>query len=100
MRDKVEQLQAEIERGVAELVEGEDWRRYLEVIARFPRYSARNALLIRLQCPTAMLVAGYKTLQGGLQVEAAAFRVDTRPGDRAGAHTPMASQASTLSGST
>lgn len=71
MGDKVEQLQADIERGVAELVEGEDWRRYLEVMARFPRYSARNALLIRLQFPTATLVGGYKTLQRmGLQVRA------------------------------
>ncbi len=69
--DKVEQRQADIEQGVAELVEGEDWRGYLEVIARFPRYSARNALLIRLQFPTATLVAGYKKLQTmGLQVRA------------------------------
>ena len=38
MRDKVEQLQADIEQGVAELVEGEDWQRWLRVAARFPRY--------------------------------------------------------------
>ena len=38
MSDQVEQLQAEIERGVTELVEGEDWRRWLEIAARFPRY--------------------------------------------------------------
>jgi hypothetical protein len=42
MRDKVAQLQADIEQGVAELVEGQDWQRWLHVAARFPRYSFRN----------------------------------------------------------
>lgn len=63
MGDKVEQLQAEIERGVAELVEGEDWRRWLEVAAKFPRYSFRNTLLIRLQRPDATVVMGYRAWQ-------------------------------------
>ena len=36
MRDKVEQLQADIETGVAELVDGEE--RWLSVAARFPKY--------------------------------------------------------------
>jgi hypothetical protein len=69
--DKVEQLQAEIERGVAELVEGEDWRRWLEVAARFPRYSFRNTLLIRIQRPEASAVMGYRAWQAlGRQVRA------------------------------
>jgi hypothetical protein len=68
---KVEELQAQIERGVGELVEGEDWRRWLEVAARFPRYSFRNTLLIRLQCPDASAVMGYRAWQGlGRQVRA------------------------------
>jgi DNA primase len=57
---RAEDLHAEIERGVAELVEGEDWRRWLEVAARFPRYSFRNTLLICLQCPEASAVMGYR----------------------------------------
>jgi hypothetical protein len=36
--DKVEQLHADIEAGVAELIEGEDWQRWLRVASRFPRY--------------------------------------------------------------
>ncbi len=69
MGDKVEELQAEIERGVAKLVEGEDWRRWLEVAARFPRYSFRNTLLIRLQRPEATAVMGYRAWQAlGRQV--------------------------------
>jgi len=53
MKDKVEQLQADIETGVAELVDGEDWRSWLRVAARFPKYSFRNTLLILIQRPDA-----------------------------------------------
>jgi hypothetical protein len=63
MRDKVEQLQADIEAGVAELIEGEDWQRWLRVAARFPRYSFRNTLLIQLQRPDASVVMGYRAWQ-------------------------------------
>jgi antirestriction protein ArdC len=63
MRDKVEQLQTDIEQGVAELVDGEDWQRWLRVAARFPRYSFRNQLLIQLQRPDASVVMGYRAWQ-------------------------------------
>jgi len=53
MRDKVEQLQTDIETGVAELVDGEDWQRWLRIASRFPRYSFRNTLLILMQRPDA-----------------------------------------------
>ncbi|MDQ1492325.1 MAG: hypothetical protein QOD57_401 [Actinomycetota bacterium] len=61
--DKVEQLQADIEQGVAELVEGEDWKRWLRVAAKFPRYSFRNTLLIQLQRPDSTVVMGYRAWQ-------------------------------------
>jgi hypothetical protein len=61
--DKVEQLQADIEAGVAELVEGEDWQRWLRVASRFPRYSFRNTLLIKIQQPDASVVMGYRAWQ-------------------------------------
>lgn len=48
MGDKVEQLQADIEKGVAELVEGEDWQRWLRVAARFPRYRTGAAGVFKL----------------------------------------------------
>ena len=38
MGKTIEDLQAEIETGVAELVAGEGWQRWLSVAARFPRY--------------------------------------------------------------
>jgi DNA primase len=63
MRDKVEQLQADIETGVAELVGGEDWQRWLRVAARFPKYSFRNTLLILMQRPDATAVMGYRAWQ-------------------------------------
>src|SRR5438132_2986522 len=63
MRDQVAQLQADIEAGVAELVEGADWQRWLRVAARFPRYSFRNTLLIQLQRPDASVVMGYRAWQ-------------------------------------
>src|SRR5713101_5987274 len=63
MGDQVEQLQADIEQGVAELVEGEDWQRWLRVAARFPRYSFRNTLLIQIQRRAATVVMGYRAWQ-------------------------------------
>jgi hypothetical protein len=39
MPDKVEQLQADIETGLVELDDGEDWRNWLRVAAQFPKYS-------------------------------------------------------------
>lgn len=64
MRDKVEQLQADIEQGVAELVDGEDWTRWLRVAAKFPRYSFRNTLLIlRQRLDICGPVMGYRAWQ-------------------------------------
>ena len=37
-RDRINDLQTEIETGVADLVAGEGWQRWLSVAARFPRY--------------------------------------------------------------
>ena len=70
--DKVEQLQADIEQGVADLVEGEDWQQWLRVASRFPRYSFRNTLLIQAQRPDATVVMGYRAWQAlGHQVRKA-----------------------------
>src|SRR5688572_1384818 len=63
MSDKVDQLHADIEAGVAALVGGDDWQRWLQVQARFPRYSFRNTLLILRQRPDATAVMGYRAWQ-------------------------------------
>ena len=62
MRDKIEDLQAEVEAGVSELVAGEDWQRWLSVAARFPKYSFRNQLRVLAQRPDARGV-GYQAWQ-------------------------------------
>lgn len=49
MRDKVEQLQADIEQGVAELVDGDDWQNWLRVAARFPKYRSGAAGVFRVR---------------------------------------------------
>jgi hypothetical protein len=63
MGQKIEDLQAEIETGVTELVAGEGWQRWLSVAAKFPRYSFRNQLLILHQRPDARVVMGYRAWQ-------------------------------------
>jgi hypothetical protein len=76
-RDKLEELQAQIEAGVAELVGGEDWQRWLSVAARFPRYSFRNQLLILAQRPDARAVMGYRAWQAlGHQVRRGERSID------------------------
>src|SRR5207248_4311950 len=62
-RDRIEALQADIEAGVADLVAGEGWQRWLGVAARFPRYSFRNQLLVLTQRPDASVVMGYRAWQ-------------------------------------
>src|ERR1043166_1755992 len=62
-RDRIEALQAGIEAGVADLVAGEGWQRWLAVAARFPGHSCRNQLLILAQRPDARAVMGYRAWQ-------------------------------------
>jgi hypothetical protein len=63
MGSNIEDLQADIEAGVADLVAGEGWQRWLAVAAKFPRYSFRNQLLILAQRPDARVVMGYRAWQ-------------------------------------
>ncbi len=51
------------------LLDSQDWRAFLELAARFHRYSANNVLLILAQAPHATRVAGYRRWQSlGRQV--------------------------------
>lgn len=59
--DRVRELHQQLEHQVAELVTGEDWRRMLELAARFHQYSWGNLLLIATQRPDATRVAGFQT---------------------------------------
>src|SRR4051812_18302610 len=61
--ERLAELHARLAAGVAELVEGDEWRRMLEAVARFHQYSWRNVMLILAQFPKATRVAGYKAWQ-------------------------------------
>lgn len=75
-RDKAQELRQRIDDsldGLAKAVDdvraSETFRKFLEVQARFHRYSWHNSLLICMQRPDATRVAGYKTWQSlGRQV--------------------------------
>jgi antirestriction protein ArdC len=66
-----QEARALAEEGVQQLVgDPEEWRKWADTLARFPRYSPGNALLIRLQRPDATYVAGYAAWRRlGRQVE-------------------------------
>lgn len=66
---KVEQMQTELVDAVAQLTQGDQWRRWLDFLGSFHRYSFNNTLLIQVQCPHATHVAGFKAWQAkGRQV--------------------------------
>ena len=68
-QQKREELADKLAQGVAALRDSEEFKRYLDVAARFHSYSFGNQILIGMQYPDASRVAGYKTWQGmGRQV--------------------------------
>lgn len=56
VREAVEMLDA----GVEQVLDGEEFKRYLAFAARFHSYSANNSLLLLVQRPNATRVAGYR----------------------------------------
>ena len=66
---KREELADKLAAGVAALRDSDEFKRYLDVAARFHSYSFGNQILIGLQRPDASRVAGYNTWRGmGRQV--------------------------------
>ena len=63
---KREEIQELVDRGIRELNEAlaagksERLQRYLDVMARFPRYSFNNCVLIAMQFPEARMVQGFR----------------------------------------
>ena len=67
--EKVEQMHDELTAAVNALTKSGEWRRWLEFLGSFHRYSFNNTLLIQVQCPHATQVAGFKAWQAkGRQV--------------------------------
>jgi hypothetical protein len=59
--DRLAAIHAQLVTAVEQLVDGDAWRRMLEVAARFPTYSSRNVLLIALRRPDATRCCGIRT---------------------------------------
>ncbi len=57
--EKVQKLTDQLETGITELFNSEQYAAYLSTMSKFHRYSFGNILLILLQCPGASQVAGY-----------------------------------------
>ncbi len=57
--DKLRAAHDKLQQAVAEIVSGDDWKRMLQVVSRFHRYSFNNHLMIFLQRPDATVVAGF-----------------------------------------
>jgi len=67
--EKMHEVLATLERGIAAILDGEEFARYLAALARFHMYSPNNVALIHAQRSAATRVAGYRAWQAlGRQV--------------------------------
>ncbi|MHB8646199.1 MAG: ArdC-like ssDNA-binding domain-containing protein [Thermomicrobiales bacterium] len=61
--EKLRTVLATLERGIAAILDSEDFAEYLRMLARFHQYSPNNVVLIHAQRRDATHVAGYRTWQ-------------------------------------
>ena len=61
MKDKVNEQLAKLEQGLKEVFESDNYKKYLNTMAKFHNYSINNTLLINQQMPEATLVAGFNS---------------------------------------
>ena len=61
MKDKVNEQLAKLEQGWKEVFESDNYKKYLNTMAKFHNYSINNTLLINQQMPEATLVAGFNS---------------------------------------
>ena len=67
--DRLAEAHDRLVAAIDQLVDGDEWRRFLDTARRFRSYSVNNLLLIFAQRPDATQVAGYRTWQSlGRQV--------------------------------
>ena len=62
-KTQTQQIVEQLEKGVSEVFESEQYKQYLSVMSKFHSYSYNNILLIAMQCPSATMVAGYESWQ-------------------------------------
>ena len=58
-RERVKEITGQLEEGLKNLFHSEQYRTWLDTMAKFHTYSVNNTILIALQKPDASLVAGY-----------------------------------------
>ena len=58
--ERIKEITDQLEAGIAELFESEQYKAYLNTMSKFHNYSLNNTLLIAMQKPDATLVAGYQ----------------------------------------
>lgn len=61
--DKVKEITDQLESGIKNLFESDQYRQWLTTMSRFHDYSLNNTILIAMQKPDATLVAGYSAWQ-------------------------------------
>ena len=59
MKERVKEITDKLEQGLKEVFESDNYKKYLNTMAKFHNYSVNNTLLINQQRPDATLVAGY-----------------------------------------
>lgn len=57
--ERIQDLSEKLEKGLKDLIDSDNYRKYLGTMSRFHNYSYRNCLLITAQCPNATHIAGY-----------------------------------------
>ena len=62
-RNKLKALTDQLEQGVKNVFESESYQKYLSCMSKFHRYSISNSILIHMQRPDALYVAGYTDWQ-------------------------------------
>ena len=58
-KEKLKEITNKLEEGVQKVFQSETYREYLDFMAKFHCYSARNCILIKMQMPEASQVASY-----------------------------------------
>ena len=58
-REKIKCITDRLEEGVRAVFSSDEYREYLDFLSRFHDYSFSNCILIKMQLPSASLVAGY-----------------------------------------
>lgn len=74
--NNIEEITSQLETGVKELYESDNYKAYLDTMAKFHDYSVNNCILIWMQNPDATLVAGYQAWKNK-------FKRQVRKGEKA-----------------